>query len=141
MIHPACERAQREKVRVCAYGEVFSVHTPSRSWQLPLSGRNTARKHKKSEQCARLQNGGCIQENLTMATKTFVAMTFRANLLVLVEFENRGVVVVIADPTVLCLATLESASLAIDGPKMKNSASLGFLSMLRMKMMRNTSAS
>ena len=27
-------RAQREKVRVCAYGEVLSVHTPSRSWQL-----------------------------------------------------------------------------------------------------------
>ena len=65
-------------------------------------------------------------------------MTFRANLIVLVEFEDRGVVVVIADPTILCLATLECASLAIDGPKMRNSAALGFLSMLRMKMMRNT---
>ena len=31
-----------KKVRVCAYGEVLSVHTPSRSWQLPLSGRETA---------------------------------------------------------------------------------------------------
>ena len=37
-------RVQREKVRVRAYGEVFSVHTPSRSWQLPLSGRETAKK-------------------------------------------------------------------------------------------------
>ena len=44
----------------------------------------------------------------------------------LVEFEDRGVVVVIADPTILCLATLESASLDIDGPKMKNSTALGF---------------
>ena len=39
-------RAQREKVRVCAYGEVLSLHPPSRSWQLPLSGRETARKKK-----------------------------------------------------------------------------------------------
>ena len=29
---------------MCAYGEVSSVHAPSRSWQLPLSGRETARK-------------------------------------------------------------------------------------------------
>ena len=40
-LHLACERAQREKVRVCADGEVFSVHLSSRSWQLPLSGRET----------------------------------------------------------------------------------------------------
>ena len=33
-------------MRVCAYGEVLSVHLPSRSWQLPLSGRETARKKK-----------------------------------------------------------------------------------------------
>ena len=58
----------------------------------------------------------------------------RTSLLVLVEFEDSGVVVVIAGPTILCLATLESASLAIDGPKMKNSTTLGFLSMLRIKM-------
>ena len=45
-------RAKGEKVRECAYGEVLSVHLPSRSWQLPLSGRETARK--KSEECARL---------------------------------------------------------------------------------------
>ena len=57
-----------------------------------------------------------------------------------VEFEGSGVVLVNADPTILCLATLESASLAIDGPKMKNSTTLGFLSMLRMKTMRNTSS-
>ena len=36
-------RAQREKVRVCASSEVL-VCTPSRSWQLPLSGHETARK-------------------------------------------------------------------------------------------------
>ena len=53
----ACERAQREKKGVCACGEV-SVHPPSRSWQLPLSGRETARKNKnESEKCARLQMG------------------------------------------------------------------------------------
>ena len=38
--------AQQEEVLVCAYGEVLSVHAPSRSWQLPLSGRETARKKK-----------------------------------------------------------------------------------------------
>ena len=42
--HLACERAQQEKVCAGAYNEVFSVHTPSRSWQLPLAGRETARK-------------------------------------------------------------------------------------------------
>ena len=47
---------------------------------------------------------------------------------------DSGVVVVIPDPTILCLATHESAILAIDGPKMRNSTTLGFLSMLRMKM-------
>ena len=47
---------------------------------------------------------------------------------------DSGVVVVIADPTILCLAILESAILAIDGPKTKSSTTLGFLSMLRMKM-------
>ena len=36
MITSGVRAAQREKVRVCAYGEVFSVHLPSRSWQLPL---------------------------------------------------------------------------------------------------------
>ena len=41
-----------EKKRACAYGEVLSVHTPSRSWQLPLSGRGTDRK--KSEKRARV---------------------------------------------------------------------------------------
>ena len=29
-----------------AFGEVLSVHSPSRSWQLPLSGREPARKKK-----------------------------------------------------------------------------------------------
>ena len=76
--------------------------------------------------------------NLTMA-ETLSPLTFRTSLLVLAEFEDRGDVVVIADPTILCLATLES--LADDGPNMKNSTTLGFLSTLRIKMMRNTSAS
>ena len=40
----------------------------------------------------------------------------------LVEFEDRGVVVVIADPTILCLATLEIASVAVDRPKTKTSS-------------------
>ena len=53
---------------------------------------------------------------------------------------DSGVDVVIADPTILCLATLERATLAIDGPKMKNSTTLGFLSMVRMKMTRNTTS-
>ena len=54
-----------------------------------------------------------------------------------VEVEDRGVViVVVVDPTILCLATLESV---IDGPKMKNSTASSFLS--RMKMMRNTLSS
>ena len=50
-------RAQLEKVRVCAYGEVLSVNSLSRSWQLLLSGARseTARKNKKSEKCARLR--------------------------------------------------------------------------------------
>ena len=52
-----------------------------------------------------------------------------------------GVVEVIADPNILSLAIIESAILAIGGPKMKSSTSLGFLSMLRMKMTRNTSSS
>ena len=73
--------------------------------------------------------------------RDLVPLTFRTSLRIPVEFEDRGVVVAIADPNILCLATLESASLAVDGPKMKNSTTLGFLSMLRMKMMRNTSSS
>ena len=40
-------RAQREIMRVCAYGEVLSVHSPSRSWHLPLSGRETARERER----------------------------------------------------------------------------------------------
>ena len=87
----------------------------------------------KSEKCARLR----IQVNLTI-TENFSLSLFRTSLLVQVNFEDSGVVVVIADPTILCLATLESANLAIDCPKMKNSTTLGFLSMLKMKMTRNT---
>ena len=51
------------------------------------------------------------------------------------------VFVVIADPTILCLATLESAILAVDGPKMKNSTTLGCLSTFGMRMTRNMSSS
>ena len=71
--------------------------------------------------------------NLTMSGTLSL---LRTSLLTQLEVEDRGIVVVIADPTVLCLATLESASLAIYGPKMKYSNMLSFLSM--MKMMRNT---
>ena len=35
--------------------EAHKQIVPSRSWQLPLSGRETARKNEKSEKCARLQ--------------------------------------------------------------------------------------
>ena len=52
-----------------------------------------------------------------------------------------GVVEVIADPNILCFAIIESAMLAMDGPKMKSSITLGLPSMLRMKMTRNTSSS
>ena len=40
-------------MRVCASSEVL-VCTPSRSWQLPLSGRETARKNLKTT------NGGSV---------------------------------------------------------------------------------
>ena len=73
--------------------------------------------------------------NLTMAGTLSL---LRTSLLTQVEVEDRGIAVVIADPTILCRATLESASLAIFGPKMKYSNTLSFLSMLKMKMMRNT---
>ena len=48
---------------------------------------------------------------------------------------------VIADPAILCLTILERAILALGGPKMKSSTTLCFLSMLTMKMKRNTSES
>ena len=38
-------------------------------------------------------------------------------------------------PTTLCLATHESAALAIDGPKMTNSTTLGLVTSLKMMMM------
>ena len=46
--------AQREKCACVRTAKVLSVFPPSRSWQLPLSGRETVRKNKKSEKCARL---------------------------------------------------------------------------------------
>ena len=49
----ARRRAQRENVRVCAYGEWLSLLFPSRSCQLLLSGRETVRMNKKSEKCSR----------------------------------------------------------------------------------------
>ena len=55
-----------------------------------------------------------------------------------VQVEDHGVFIVIVDPTMLCLAILESASLATDGPKMKNSTTSSFLSMSMMKTMRKT---
>ena len=54
-----------------------------------------------------------------------------------VEVEDHGVAIAIVDPNILCLAILESANLAIDGPKTTSS----FLSMSKMKTMRNTLAS
>ena len=54
------------------------------------------------------------------------------------EVEDHGIVIVIVDPTILCLATLESAILAIDSPKMKNSTTFGFLSKLRMRPLSQT---
>ena len=84
-------------------------------------------------------NGVWIQVKLTL-TETLSIWLSRTSLLVLVR-RGSGFVVVIADLTILCLATPGSASLAIDGPKMKNSTTLGFLFMLRMKTTRNTSSS
>ena len=51
----ACEVRSEKNVRMRAYGEVSSAHHPSRSWQLLLSGRETARKNEKDEKCARLR--------------------------------------------------------------------------------------
>ena len=45
-----------------------------------------------------------------------------------VEVEDHGVVIVNFVPTILYLAILESASLAIDGTKIKNSTTSSFLS-------------
>ena len=121
------------KVRVCASGEVLSVQLPSRSWQLPLSGRETARR-----KILKTTNGGSVcQDN----DSDLAVDVFRTSLFVQLEVEDSDVVIAIVDPTILCLATLQSASLAIDGPKMKNSITLGFLSMSRMKTMRNILAS
>ena len=131
-----CEVRSEKNVRMRAYGEVLSVHLPSRSWQLLLSRRETVRKiEKKSGKCARPTNGGWNQVNLTVAGTMLLV---RGSLLILVEVEDHGIVKLIADPTILCLATLESASLTIDGAKMKNSTTLSFLSMLNKKMMRST---
>ena len=58
-----------------------------------------------------------------------------------VEVEDHGIVIVIVGPTILCLAILECTNLAIDGPIVKNSTTSSFLSMSRMKTMRNTLAS
>ena len=63
---------------------------------------------------------------------------FRTSFHILVQFEDRSVVIVIAVSTFLCLATLESAGLAIDGPKMKNSTMLGLMTSLSKKTMRHT---
>ena len=62
------------------------------------------------------------------------------NLLILIEVEDRGIVGIITDPAILCLATLGKANLANYGPHMKNSTMLSFLSTLKVMMMRNTLA-
>ena len=103
----------------CANGEVLSVHLPSLSWDLPLSGREPERtKHLKSTH--KTPNGVRIQQHLK---------AFRSDVPEQVSLyysvHDSCVVAVNADPTILCLATLESAILAIDGPKMKNSTTQG----------------
>ena len=75
-------------------------------------------------------NRGWVLVNLTIAE---TLSHLNTNHLLLVEVEDRDIVDVITDPTILCVATLESADLAIYGPKMKDSTTL--------KMMRNTLAS
>ena len=81
--HLACERAHREKVRVCAYSEVLSVHLPSRSWQLPLSGRETGRKNKKNLRSAQDYKWSPESGELDNNWDLF-ALTPRTSLLVLV---------------------------------------------------------
>ena len=116
----------------------YLYNPPSRSWQLPLSARETARKKNLRNAQYYEWNPDSVLALISVQVSLYWSET---RLLLPVEFEDCGVVVVIADPTILCLATLESAILVIDGPKMKSSTTLGFLSMLRMKMTRNTSSS
>ena len=116
--HLACDRAQRGRVRVCAFGDVFSVHLPSRPWQLPLSGRETARKNKKSEKCARLRMESRFRWTWQQVRPFRSDDSVQVSLYLSVR--DSGVVVVIADPTILCLSILWSAILAIDGPKWRS---------------------
>ena len=91
-----CEAGSEKNVRMSAYGEVFSVHSPSRSWQLPLSGRETARKekHRRSAQDYEwMLNSGEFDNGWDL-----VALTFRTSLLILAEVEDRDIVDVITDP-------------------------------------------
>ena len=51
-----CDTLNEKNVRVCASGAVFCVHTPSRSGQLPLSGREMQKKKTTTHQQLRLLN-------------------------------------------------------------------------------------
>ena len=91
-----------------------------------------------NDECARLRSESELKSTLTTVESIFES----EHESVVVESEHESVVVVLTFcPTALCLATLESAILAIDGPKMKNSTMLGFLSIWRMKLTRNASSS
>ena len=113
-----CKVSTETSVLVRACGEVLSVHTPSRSWQLLLSGPGTARRQQ-------------LRPRSDVSAEVSLCWSVR----------DSGVVEVVTDLANLCLAIHESAILAIDGPKMKISTTLGFLSMLRIKKTRNTSSS
>ena len=84
-----CDHMWRASVRSekkCACvrdGEVLSVHPPSRSWQLPLSGRETATKEEEIWEMRKTTNGVRIQVNLT-TIETFPLWPLRTSLLVLV---------------------------------------------------------
>ena len=140
-----CERiwraqacAARKSARVCVRWGVVCTPTVAFMAVATVWARNCQREEK-SEKCARLQMESGFRWTWQQLKHSRSDVSVQVSLYHSVR--DSGFVVVIADLSILCLATLESAILAIDGPKMKNSTTLGFLSMLRMKMTRKTSSS
>ena len=100
---------------------------PSRSWQLPLSGRETARENKKNLRSAQDHKWSLDSGELDNNSDLFAMTSTVQSLLALVcAWLWRCRCYRWVTP-LFGLATLESAILAIDGPKMKNSTTLGFL--------------
>ena len=108
-----------------AYSEVFCVHTPSRSRLLLLAEREIFFFTKK----ARLQMESELRS--TDNSRDLARLQFPEAILSV----NLSLLISPFCPTTLCLATHECAILAIDGPKMTNSTTLGLVTSLKMMMM------